>query len=79
MPFSVPHLLVVLAATFGLGAAPCLDHQSDLPLMIAMCGGGAPVSLPIKRDKPGGCQKGCHGVCRRRKAGDASDLTGDGG
>jgi len=57
-----------------------IPAQAAGPVMIALCGGGAPIPLPIKNhgsDQP--CCKICHSAMRKRGAADTccAEDTGE--
>lgn len=47
-----------------------LPAQAAHPTMIALCGGGAPIPLPMKNHEPDKqCCKICHSAMRKRSVG----------
>lgn len=61
----MPALLGALAAV-----QLAIPVQAANPVMIALCGGGAPIPLPMKNhDADKSCCKICHSAMRKRFAG----------
>ena len=58
-------------ALFGALAALqlAMPVQAAHPVMVALCGGAAPIPLPIKNNEPDKqCCKICHSAMRKRSA-----------
>ncbi|WP_298191817.1 hypothetical protein [Novosphingobium sp.] len=65
-----PFALLATLAVLQLAIPVQASTASGSPRMIALCGGGAPIPLPMKNhdaDKP--CCKICHSAMRKRFAG----------
>ncbi len=61
-------------AIFAAGAVlqVAIPAQAASPVMIALCGGGAPIQLPMKNDGSGQtCCKICHSARRERGEADS--------
>ena len=69
-------LLAVLGALAVLQLA--MPAQAAHPTMIALCGGGAPIPLPMKNhDADKQCCKICHSAMRKRSAGGTGCCEND--
>ncbi len=56
-----------------------IPAQAASPVMVAICGGGAPIELPTKnKDQGQPCCKICHSAMRKRFGGDTC-CSKDGG
>ena len=70
--------------TFALLAAGAvlqlaIPAQAVTPVMVAICGGGAPIELPIKNRGSGQpCCKICHSAMRKRFGADTCCLEDNG-
>lgn len=61
-------VFAILGALAALQLA--IPAQAASPTMIALCGGGAPIPLPMKNHEPDKqCCKICHSAMRKRSAG----------